>query len=124
LSKGQAVQTLVMGFGFAALAFALAVTGVGRGWWFWMLIPCFAMLGKAISMFIQVDEYEKRALPSAPVAPRAMPPFTPPAALPARNTGEFVPQPFSVTEATTRHLSHAEAPTRVFDPPARKPDEQ
>ena len=120
ITKGRAAQMMMTGFGFAALSLALAVTGAGRGWWFWMLIPTFAMFGQALNIYFRAQEYDQRATPTQLVSPqqqRAMPPYSSPTApqLPQRDTGEIVPRPFSVTEGTTRHLSH-EAPTRTFEP--------
>jgi hypothetical protein len=113
---GDAVGSFFVGLAFAAVALILLFQG--KTWGVWMLLPALGIIGKGVGDYLQARHAtQPTALPPAP-------PYAPPTALPARNTGELVPQPFSVTEATTHHLSHAEAPTRVFDPPARKPDEQ
>jgi hypothetical protein len=101
MSRGHAVQMIVMAFGFAGVAAALAISGIGRGWWFWFLIPFFTILARGIGAYMQVEEHEKRALAAASNAPRAMPPHQTPTPLPGRDTGPIA-QPFSVTEAPTR----------------------
>jgi predicted RNA-binding Zn-ribbon protein involved in translation (DUF1610 family) len=110
----HAFKNVFMGIAFLFVSMALSFSPMGRGWWFWMLIPAFSMMGTGIAQYIRLKEHEKRTLapgnfaqPSIQ-APARMPAF------PARNTGELVAPPPSVTEGTTRHLG-AEAPTRHFD---------
>jgi hypothetical protein len=110
----SAFRNAFMGFAFLVIAIALGFSRMGTGWWFWMLIPAFSMMGSGVAQYIRLKESQKRAyLPSAMGQPAMAPPRTV-NTFPARNTGELVPPPPSVTEGTTRHLG-AEAPTRHFD---------
>ncbi len=117
-----AFRNAFMGFGFLFVAIALSFS-IGRGWWFWMLIPAFSMMGAGVAQFIRYKEQEKKAalnpqpfqsiLHPPPAAGSFQPRVT--AFNPDRNTGDLVAPPPSVTEGTTRHLG-AEAPTRNLDP--------
>ena len=97
-----------LGFIFVALAVSRYMPG-GRVWWFWLLIPAFAMMGDGVATYLRLKQNEARTthppafVPSQPQA-QAMPPSFSGGALPSRNTGEMVPPP-SVTEGTTRHLN-------------------
>jgi zinc ribbon protein len=113
LSLDHAFKNVFMGVAFMVVAIALAFSRMGGGWWFWMLIPAFSMMGTGVAQYIRLKEREKRAFqpgnfnqPSLQVPPQV-------SAFPVRNTGELVAPPPSVTEGTTRHLG-AEAPTRNF----------
>ena len=109
----EGVRTLVMGFGFIAVAIALAIWGGEIGanvWWFWMLIPAFAMLGKGIAEIVRANQ-----LKSSAQLPQQISYAPLPQNLPASNTNELRPPVGSVTEGTTRHLG-TEAATRQFDP--------
>ena len=111
-----AFRNAFMGLGFLFVAIALSFS-IGRGWWFWMLIPAFSMMGTGVAQYIRYKEQEKKALRGQGSQQAFQPPqfqarvtaFTP-----RRNTGELVPPPPSVTEGTTRHLG-VEAPTRHLD---------
>jgi zinc ribbon protein len=107
----QAIRHVFMGFAFLLVAFALSFS-IGRGWWFWMLIPAFSMMGTGVAQYIRFRDQEKRAFRVSPFQPAIQPPPRI-SALPERNTGEIVPPP-SVTEGTTRHLG-TEARTRHLD---------
>ena len=114
----SAFRTAFMGLGFLFVAIALSFS-IGRGWWFWMLIPAFSMMGTGIAQFIRYKEQEKKKLHGQSTQQAFQPPgFNPrvTAFTPRRNTGELVPPPPSVTEGTTRHLG-VEAPTRHLDAP-------
>lgn len=113
LSLENAFKNAFMGVAFLLVAMALAFSRMGSGWWFWMLIPAFSMLGTGVAQYIRIKEREKRAFQPGSFGQPAI--QQPPAggAFPARNTGELVAPPPSVTEGTTRHLG-AEAPTRHF----------
>lgn len=117
LSLDQAFKNVFMGVAFMLVAIALAFSRMGRGWWFWMLIPAFSMMGTGIAQYIRLKEREKRAFqPGNFNQPSLQSPLQSPTrmgAFPTRNTGELVAPPPSVTEGTTRHLG-AEAPTRHF----------
>jgi predicted phage tail protein len=108
----QSMKNLFMGFAFLLVALALAYSS--RGWWFWMLIPAFSMMGSGVAQIIRFKEREKQTLKTNAVGRPAFQPQTQVNAFPTRATGELVPPPPSVTEGTTRHLG-AEAPTRHLD---------
>jgi hypothetical protein len=109
----HAVRTIFSGLGFICVAIALAYSPIGRGWWFWMLIPAFSMLGGGVAEYFRVKhepgETRFQSVPTPTAVPRA--PYA--NELPPRNTTDLVAPPPSVTEGTTRHLG-AEAPSRVF----------
>jgi len=111
-SLDQAMKSLFMGLAFLLIAFGLAYSS--KGWWIWMLIPAFSMLGSGVAHYIRFREREKQRLGNAPIAAPTLRAQTPIYSLPARATGELVSPPPSVTEGTTRHLG-AEAPTRHFE---------
>lgn len=111
----RAFKSIFMGIAFLLIAIALS-RSTGQGWWFWMLIPAFSMMGSGVAQFIRIREREKRALNS----PFKQPVFTErqnvafPYSAPRRPTGELMPPVPSVTEGTTRHLG-TEASTRHLD---------
>jgi hypothetical protein len=109
----EGVRNVVMGFGFIAVAIALALFGRPIGaqiWWFWMLIPAFAMLGKGISEIVRVNQAK-----TLPPSNQQQMPYAPPyEALPPTHPDELRGPVASVTEGTTRHLG-TEAATRHFD---------
>ena len=114
LKLDHAFKNIFMGLAFLFIAIALSFS-IGRGWWFWMLIPAFSMMGTGIAQFIRIKEEQKKAAQIQVPAPQPlMSPKLPVSELPRRNTGELVAPPPSVTEGTTRHLG-AEAPTRHLD---------
>ena len=115
LSLDHAFKNMFMGVAFLFVAIALAFSRMGTGWWFWMLIPGFSMMGTGVAQYIRLKEREKRALPSGNFNQSSLHPPTGVDAFPVRNTGELVAPPPSVTEGTTRHLG-AEVPTRRFGP--------
>jgi hypothetical protein len=89
LTLDQAFKNIFIGFAFLFIAIALS-RSIGQGWWFWMLIPAFSLMGTGIAQFIRIREREKQGLLNPP-------PATP--VLPERP----IARP-SVTEGTTRHL--------------------
>ncbi len=98
-SIGLGIQKISFGVGFLLVSIAIGLFAPGgRGWWFWLLIPAFASLGKGISEIVTA----KMALDSG-TARAAMPPVPRAVEMPPRTTGP-VEQPPSVTEHTTRHL--------------------
>lgn len=117
-SLDHAFRSAFMGIAFLLVAIALSFSRMGMGWWFWMLIPAFSMMGTGVAQYIRLKERERRAFPTGNYnQPSLQPPLQPSmyvGANPARSTGELVPPPPSVTEGTTRHLG-AEAPTRHLD---------
>lgn len=115
----EAIRNFFIGLAFLVAAIALGITGVagGRFWWFWMLIPAGGLIGTSIANYFRYQRIERRrkelnaamtnqALP--PQQQQSLPPrqtlFANDYAPPARNTGELVMPPSSVTEGTTRHL--------------------
>lgn len=122
-SLGNAFRNAFMGIAFLLVSMALAFSAMGRGWWFWMLIPAFSLMGTGVAQYIKVKEEEKRAMIGRVPAQHFQPAIQPAArvnSLPRRNTGELVAPPPSVTEGTTRHLG-AEAPTRHLDASTEPP---
>jgi hypothetical protein len=121
-SIDSAMRGVFMGVAFLCIAIALAFSRMGTGWWFWMLIPAFTMMGSGVAQYMRHKERQKQPfLPGALRQTPAMPEqrrvdSAPQRAdlFPTRNTGELVAPPPSITEGTTRHLG-AEAPTRHFD---------
>jgi len=109
----NAVRNVFMGFAFLVVAIALSFS-IGRGWWFWMLIPAFSMMGTGVAQYIRMKEARQRSFPPGGMRQPAIQPATRVSAFPTRNTGELVPPPPSVTEGTTRHLG-TEAATRHLD---------
>lgn len=59
----SALGSLSMGVAFVTIAFILGFTDVGRGWWFWMLIPGFGMIGAGVSKIIAMKQAEKEMIP-------------------------------------------------------------
>jgi len=122
-SLDGAFKSAFMGIAFLLVSMALAFSAMGRGWWFWMLIPAFSLMGTGVAQYIRVKEAQKHAMSgAAPVQPFQPAMQLPPRinSFPRRNTGELVPPPPSVTEGTTRHLG-AEAPTRHLDASTEPP---
>jgi hypothetical protein len=124
----HSLKNVFMGLAFLCISIALARSFAGAGWWFWMLIPAFSLLGTGVAEFIRIAAgFDSKLLrgdkqPLNLSAP-AQPSFGAPprgSQLPTANTGELLQPPPSVTEGTTRHLG-AEAPTRHLDPTGEAP---
>jgi hypothetical protein len=101
-----------MGVGFLVVSISIGWFGReigGRVWWFWLLLPAFAMLGRGFSEIVRAQQ-----LKSSVMTGQQLPYVAPPESLPASKTAELRPSAPSVTEGTTRHLG-TEAPTRHFD---------
>lgn len=112
-SLETALTKLFMGVAFLAISIALAFT-IGRSWWFWLLIPAASMIGTGIAQYIQYKNHREGLIAGQLPTPVELPP-RPQAELPAPpanytspdsryKTGDLAPP--SVTDATTRHLSH------------------
>ena len=114
LSLDRAFKSAFMGLAFLLVSIALSFSPMGRGWWFWMMIPAFSMIGGGIAQYIRLKEMEKRASFMPPAMPAAMNQSPRLDVAPARNTGELMAPPPSVTEGTTRHLG-TEAQTRQLE---------
>src|SRR5262245_22666644 len=106
VSLDQSFKNIFMGFAFLVIAVALSRT-IGAGWWFWMLLPAFSMMGTGLAQYIRVRERERRASLNPTPMDHTFP------AQP-RPPAELRPPVPSVTEGTTRHLG-VEAPTRHLD---------
>lgn len=108
-----AITKFFTGFAFLVISIVLAFSGMGRGWWFWLLIPAFSMLGAGVAQYIQLKKAEK-GLPVfsgteqqnvlTPTQNTALPPQQTEWVSPESRykTGDLVPS--SVTDGTTRHL--------------------
>ena len=99
-------KNIFMGIAFLIVAIALS-RSIGQGWWFWMLIPAFSMMGTGIAQYIRLKEREKQGFVAPPPVNRSY-------VEPGRASNELKPPVASVTEGTTRHLG-VEAPTRHLD---------
>ncbi len=109
-----AMSRLFMGVAFLIVAAVLGLTGIagGRAWWFWMLIPAFAMMGTGVANYMQIRKDEAARLNASNVSLNSMegasvnvlPPQQTGFASPASRyrTGDLVPP--SVTDNTTRQL--------------------
>ena len=108
-----AMKKLFTGIAFLIVTIALAFSQAGRGWWFWMLIPAFGMIGTGIAQYMQIKQAGKgqpvftptpgqNALGSSPgpALPQAQTEWVSPES--KYKTGDLVPP--SVTENTTRQL--------------------
>lgn len=111
----SALSKMFMGFAFLVVSVILGVTGAagGQTWWYWMLIPGFAMIGTGLAQVIQLRsespqnvefKSDKNVLPET--QERALPPtqteYVGNDAPKNYETGDLVPP--SVVENTTRHL--------------------
>ncbi|MDQ3635960.1 MAG: zinc ribbon domain-containing protein [Acidobacteriota bacterium] len=56
----SSVGTMFGGLAFLIISIILAFQPMGRGWWFWMLIPAFSMLGKGFASIIQMRSEAKK----------------------------------------------------------------
>lgn len=120
VSLERAFKNMFMGIAFLLVSMALMFSKIGTGWWFWMLIPAFSMLGTGIAQLIRIKEGANRQISfQNPVQPAIHNP--PQVSFPRRNTGELTAPPPSVTEGTTRHLG-AELPTRHLDAQSDRPE--
>lgn len=113
-SVENAFRNAFMGIAFLLVAMALSFSRMGTGWWFWMLIPAFSLMGTGVAQYIRYREEQKRIMAAGTTERRVIQAAPLVGTFPARNTGELVPSPPSVTEGTTRHLG-AEAPARHLD---------
>jgi hypothetical protein len=110
----SALGKLFMGLAFMVVAIILGFTGKASGWWYWMLIPAFGMLGSGIAQYIQIKNNPQQSLSPAPQnfpdrvsagsQNTALPPAQTEYVSPDSRykTGDLVPP--SVAENTTRHL--------------------
>jgi hypothetical protein len=109
----NAFRNTFMGIAFLLVTVALSLSDIGRGWWFWMFIPAFSMMGTGIAQYIRYREHQKGLSGFATSSPQLQAAAHVPM-FPARSTGDLMASPPSVTEGTTRHLG-VEAPTKVLN---------
>lgn len=112
-SLDEGIRNLMMGIAFIVVSLLISRTVFGWTWWYWLLIPASAMIGKGVSELVRAKQARGELKASLPVATQ-IPNITSSQNFPARGTNELLPPVPSVTEGTTRHLG-AEAPTRHFD---------
>jgi hypothetical protein len=91
LTLDVAFKNIFIGIAFLLISIALS-RSIGAGWWFWMLIPAFGLMGSGVAQYIRLREQQSHPRPVLP----------PPA---VRATEHLMSPPASVTEGTTRHLS-------------------
>ena len=102
------ITKVFMGVGFVmAAAGAFFFAPAGHIWWFWMLIPAFAMLGRGVAEIV-ASWKSPPAVP--PISQTAMPYVDRPGQLSPPSDGIFAPP--SVTENTTRQLDQRIDPAR------------
>jgi hypothetical protein len=112
LSLENSFKNFFLGVAFLIIAIALS-RSTGQGWWFWMLLPAFSLMGTGLAQYIRFRESDKRAsLVAPPMNTRAFPNRP-------RSPEELRAPVASVTEGTTRHLG-VEASTRHLDAAERK----
>lgn len=116
LTLDIAFKNMFIGIAFLLISIALSRT-IGAGWWFWMLIPAFSLMGKGVAQYIRLREKEKRMWMTPPRMQPTIPGQEP--ARFQRRTDELIAPVPSVTENTTRHLG-VEAPTRHLETQERK----
>ena len=117
LTLDQAFKNMFLGIAFLLISILLSRSGMGQGWWFWMLLPAFSLMGIGIGQFIRLRERDRQASLRAPAARTFSDRFQ--AEIPARRTDDLMAPVPSVTEGTTRHLG-VETPTRHLDASERK----
>src|SRR3954452_621417 len=92
LSLDQCFKNIFMGVAFLLVSIALS-RSIGAGWWFWMLLPAFSMMGTGIAQFIRLKEQEKRNSLTTPADPQQFQDrsnYSPRSVL-RSNTGELIP---------------------------------
>jgi hypothetical protein len=100
-----------MGFGLMMVSLGVFFFApAGRIWWFWMLIPAFAMLGKGVAEIVSA-KYGPSLNQGTAVT--AVPPAAQTNNLPSHNDVRLPPP--SVTEQTTRQLDPTTDPYRFRD---------
>src|SRR5262249_53300989 len=108
----NAVSKIFMGFGFVLVALgAWRFAPTGELWWFWMLIPAFALLGKGVAELL-VSMKVGSSIGQGPTQ-TGVPPAAQAGEFSSRNEA-FIP-PASVTEQTTRQLDPRTDPYRYRD---------
>ncbi|HEU4435539.1 MAG TPA: zinc ribbon domain-containing protein [Pyrinomonadaceae bacterium] len=95
LTLDSAFKNIFIGIAFLIISIALS-RSIGAGWWFWMLIPAFSLMGTGVAQYIRIRERQSYQLPTQ------IPTLPPPV---VRSTEHLMSPPASVTEGTTRHLT-------------------
>jgi zinc-ribbon domain len=104
-SLAGGIQRAFMGIGFVLVAIAARFFApAGIIWWFWLLIPAFAMLGKGVAEIVTATKTSTGLPPMTNHTAIPAPPARITGELPPRPTYDPVSPPPSVTEGTTRHL--------------------
>ena len=110
------LSTLFTGLAFLIISIVLGISGMASAsrWWFWLLIPAFAMLGTGLAQYIQLKKNEQKFIPNSEQTESvksfsqthnaSLPPIQTEYVAPDSRykTGDLVPP--SVAEGTTRHL--------------------
>jgi hypothetical protein len=119
VSWEAATTKIFTGAAFLLVSLILGITGkIGaENWWFWLLIPGFALLSSGIAQVIQLKKLERleAGFPTPNSPGKLSAPENNPALPPSQNdyikpqssiyeTEDLVETPVSVTENTTRHL--------------------
>jgi len=109
-----AITKFATGLAFLIIAIVLAQTKMaGYNWWFWLLIPAFAMMGSGVAHYVQLKKQEKELLHEQDGLRQNNFPAHNAAVLPAAQTQWAAPEsrfktgdlaPPSITDNTTRHL--------------------
>jgi len=117
----RGIVKLFVGLGFIVAALAVMSRFPGGFTWGWALfIPAFSSIGKGIAQIVAARAAQAARLPGTDYSRTfAQRPLNSGATVTlgepqARQTGELLASPPSVTEGTTRHLG-TEAPTRHLD---------
>ena len=110
LSLDHSFRNIFMGVAFLLVAIALSRT-IGAGWWFWLLLPAFSMMGTGVGQYIRLKEQDRK---NQMIGLGQMPNYNAPRNLNSSMGNELRPPIPSVTESTTRHLQ-TEPATRHFD---------
>ncbi len=101
-SIADGIQKLFMGVGFLIVAVVLGFLSRGRGWWYWMLIPAFGLLGKGVADMVVAKQRLGHSS-----QPQIEPSRNTTNNVRAADTGELLPST-SVTEGTTKLFDEAQ----------------
>jgi hypothetical protein len=69
ISWESAMGQMFMGLAFFVVSVVLALTGRASGWWFWMLIPAFSILGSGVAQYVQLKKSEQKTALTSQSAP-------------------------------------------------------
>src|SRR6185312_17394532 len=65
LTLEEPFKKFFIGIAFVIIAIVLS-RGIGYGWWFWMLIPAFVLMGTGLGQFLRLQEHAKKAALAPP----------------------------------------------------------